>query len=112
MRRLLVAAAVLVGSMSVTIDQGLVPMAGTAALASAIQQEPAPPAQPPAQPQAEPRQPAPDPAPASPQVNVEIRERGWYASPTWIAIGAIGLVVLILVVAMASRTSSNTVIRG
>jgi hypothetical protein len=45
-------------------------------------------------------------------VNVEVRDSGWYASPTWIAIGAIGLVVLILVVAMASRTGSNTVIRG
>ena len=84
-----------------------------ATLVSAAQQEPAPPAQPPAQPRAEPQQPAPQPTPAPvPQVNVEVRERGWYASPTWIAIGAIGLVVLILVVAMASRTSSNTVIRG
>ncbi len=112
MRTFFVVAALLVGSMSVTADQGIAPMSAVAVV-SAAQQDPAPPAQPPAEPRAEPRQPAADPPPsAPPQVNVEIHERGWYASPMWIAIGVIGLVVLILIVAMASRTSGNTVIRG
>jgi hypothetical protein len=112
MRRFIVAAAVLFGSIGVTAPSDMLPFTGTAI---AAQQYPAPPSTPPAEPSG-PSQPAAQPTPAppqpAPQVNVEVRDSGWYASPTWIAIGAIGLVVLILVVAMASRTGSNTVIRG
>ena len=115
MRRFIVAAAVVVGSIGVTAAPDVLPFTGSVVIASAAQ-DPAPapserPAQPsgPSQPAAQPAQPAPTPAP---EINVQVHERGWYASPTWIAIGVIGLVVLILVVAMASRTSSNTVIRG
>lgn len=35
----------------------------------------------------------------------------WWASPVWIAIGAIALVVLILIVVMAARGSGTTVIK-
>jgi hypothetical protein len=98
----------------VTAPSDALPFAGAVAIASAPQ-DPAPaPAERPAQPSG-PSQPSAQPAPAqpTPQINVEVHERGWYASPMWIAIGVIGLVVLILVVAMASRTTgSNTVIRG
>lgn len=117
MRRFIVAAAVLVGVMGVTSTSDLLPMTSTALIVSAAPQDPAPapserPAEPsgPSQPAAQPAPPQQAPAPA-PEVNVEVRERGWSMSPMWIAIGAIGLVVLILVVAMASRTGSNTVIR-
>jgi len=113
MRRFIVAAAVVISSVGVTALPDTLPVAGTAVVASAPQ-DPAPaPSERPAEPSG-PSQPAAQPAPSqpAPQINVEVRERGWYASPMWIAIGVIGLVVLILVVAMASRTSSNTVIRG
>ena len=117
MRGFIVAAAVLFGSMGITAHSDMLPFTGTAVAAAAVQ-DPAPsPSTPPAespgssQPAAQPApsQPAPQPAP---QVNVEVRESGWRASPTWIAIAAIGAVVLILVVVMATRTGSNTVIRG
>jgi len=112
MMRFLVAAVVAVGSVVVAAPADVPLFAGTTVMAKA--QDPAPaPSERPAEPSA-PSQPSAQPAPSqpAPQVNVEIRERGWYASPTWIAIGAIGLAVLILVVVMASRTGSNTVIRG
>ena len=58
---------------------------------------------------------APQAAPAqAPQVDVDInRDSGgaWYTSPTWIAIGAIALVLLIVIVAMAARGSGTTIVR-
>src|SRR5262245_48901282 len=38
-----------------------------------------------------------------PQINVEVNRggRAWYASPVWIAIGAVALVVVILMIVMA-----------
>jgi hypothetical protein len=56
------------------------------------------------------------PPPQQPaQVNVQVQHSGrvWYASPVWIAIGAIALVVLIMLIVMASRGSGGTtVVRG
>jgi len=50
-----------------------------------------------------------------PQINVEVKRgggRAWYASPVWIAIGAIALVVVILMIVMAARGGGTTVVRG
>src|SRR5262245_48493604 len=57
------------------------------------------------------------PQPPPPQINVEVNRggRAWYASPVWIAIGAIALVVVILMVVMAARgggSGGTTVVRG
>jgi hypothetical protein len=58
---------------------------------------------------------APQPAAAqAPQIDVDInRDSGgaWYTSPTWIAIGAMALVLLIVLVAMAARGSGTTIVR-
>lgn len=52
-------------------------------------------------------------APSPPaQVDVQIHQNGrvWYASPVWIAIGAIGLVVLILLIIVATRGGGTTTV--
>jgi hypothetical protein len=36
----------------------------------------------------------------------------WWQSPVWIAIGAIGLVLLVVIVAMIARGGGTTVVRG
>jgi len=53
-------------------------------------------------------------APNPPQINVEVNRGGgrWYASPVWIAIGIVALVVLVLLIVMASRGGGTTVVRG
>jgi hypothetical protein len=45
------------------------------------------------------------------QIDVDIDEGGggWYANPLWIAIGVIGLVVLVLVISMAARGGTTIV---
>ncbi|HXT71615.1 MAG TPA: hypothetical protein VN700_17795 [Vicinamibacterales bacterium] len=53
----------------------------------------------------------------APQINVEVNKGGggrWYASPVWIAIGGIALVLLILLIVMAARGGGGgtTVVRG
>lgn len=55
------------------------------------------------------------PAAQPPQVNIDVHRsgRGWYASPIWIAIGAVALVVVILLVVLAARGGGGTtVVRG
>lgn len=53
--------------------------------------------------------------PAKPGVNVDInvhRSGGaWWASPTWIAIGVIAFVLLVLIIVLASRGGGTTVIK-
>jgi len=53
-------------------------------------------------------------AQAAPAAHVDISVnhggRGWYASPVWIAIGAIGLIVLIMLIVMASRGGGGTTV--
>jgi len=58
----------------------------------------------PAQPSAQPSQP--------PQVDINIHRSGraWYASPVWIAIGAIAIVVLVLLVVVATGGGGGTTI--
>lgn len=48
-----------------------------------------------------------------PQIDVDVNAGGaaWYTDPIWIAIGVIALVVLILLIAMATRRNNTTVIR-
>jgi len=59
-----------------------------------------------------------NPPAAPPQINVEVKGggRAWYASPVWVAIGVIALVVLVMLVAMAARGGGGgggtTVVRG
>jgi hypothetical protein len=61
-----------------------------------------------------------NPPAAPPQINVEINKgggggRAWYASPVWIAIGVIALVLVVMLVAMAARGGGGggtTVVRG
>lgn len=55
-------------------------------------------------------------SPQPPQINVEVNRGGgrWYASPVWIAIGGIALVLVILLIVMAARGGGGgtTVVRG
>jgi hypothetical protein len=53
-------------------------------------------------------------APQPPQINVEVDRggRAWYASPVWIAIGVLALVVLVMVIVGASRGGGTTVVKG
>lgn len=46
-------------------------------------------------------------------VNVDVDEGGgaWWADPIWIAVGVIGLVLLIVIIAMATRGGGTTVIK-
>jgi hypothetical protein len=53
----------------------------------------------------------------APQINVEVNKGGggrWYASPVWIAIGGVALVLVILLIVMAARGGGGgtTVVRG
>jgi len=55
--------------------------------------------------------------PQPPAINVEINKGGggrWYASPVWIAIGGVALVLVILLIVMAARGGGGgtTVVRG
>ena len=61
--------------------------------------------------------PPPDaPPPQAPQINVEVKREGgraWYMSPTWMAIGAIALVLVVLLIVMASRGGGGaTIVKG
>jgi hypothetical protein len=52
--------------------------------------------------------------PSTPAIDVEVdvnRGGDWWADPVWIAIGAVALVVLILLIAMAVRGGGTTVIK-
>jgi hypothetical protein len=50
--------------------------------------------------------------PKPPPVDVDIDvHKGFSISPVWLAIGAIGLVVLIMLIAMAMRGRDTTVVR-
>jgi hypothetical protein len=44
-------------------------------------------------------------------VDVNRGGRAWWTSPTWIAIGVIALVLIILIVALVSRGGGTTVIK-
>jgi hypothetical protein len=49
-----------------------------------------------------------------PTIDVDIVEGGggvWWTSPVWIAIGIIGLIVLVLIIALAARGGGTTVIK-
>jgi hypothetical protein len=52
----------------------------------------------------------------APQINVEVNRGGgrWYASPVWMAIGGVALVLVILLIVMAARGGGGgtTVVRG
>jgi len=48
----------------------------------------------------------------APQINVEVNRDGrWYASPVWIAIGVLALIVVILLIVMASKGGGTTIVR-
>jgi hypothetical protein len=54
-----------------------------------------------------------------PQINVEVNKggggRAWYASPIWVAIGVIALVLVVMLIVMAARGGGGggtTVVRG
>jgi len=116
MKSLILAATVLLGAAALPAHHNI-PAAGLTVSAFALQQEPssapAPASSEPAQPAAS--QPAPQPAPSpAPDVKVDVHttSTSWHPNPTWVAIGVIGAVVLIVLIVMASRGESNTVIRG
>jgi len=49
------------------------------------------------------------------QVDIDITERtaggGWWADPVWIGVGIVALVLLVVIVALATRGGGTTVIR-
>ncbi len=62
------------------------------------------------------QQPAAQPAaPATPKADIDINVnhggRAWYASPVWIAIGAIAVVLVIVLIATVARGGGTTVIK-
>jgi len=117
MRSFILAATVVLGAAAFPSTQYHVPVIAETVSAAPFQQEPssapAPSSSESAQPAAS--QPAPAPAPSQPAPDVKVdvhTSSGWHPNPTWVAIGAIAAVLLIVVLVMASRGGSNTVIRG
>ena len=115
MRSFILAATVVLGAAALPTTHYTAPMTAVTVSAAALQQEPS---SAPAPASSEPAQPAAAPAPApsqpAPDVKVDVHtsSSGWHPNPTWVAIGVIGAVLLVVVLVMASRTGSNTVIRG
>ena len=56
------------------------------------------------------------PAQGKLDVNIDVGHSGgggvWWNNPVWIAIGVIGLVLLIVIVAMVARGGGTTVVKG
>jgi hypothetical protein len=79
---------------------------GATVTAMALQEQPAPPpAQPSGDPPAQPANP--------PSIDIDIEREGgsaWYVDPVWLAIGGIGLAVLVMLIVMASRGGGTTVV--
>ena len=107
MRTLILTFGILSGALTIPVTHGFgspaaAPVIGAVATLDAHQATAAP------QQQQQPTQP--------PQINVEINRggRGWYASPVWIAIGGVALVLVILLIVMAARGGGGgtTVVRG
>ena len=97
MRTPILALAVLFGLLAIPTRSAVAASAAGHAITADVQQ--------PAQPSTQPSSP--------PQVNVEVHHSGraWYASPVWIAIGAIAVVVLILLIVVAMRGGGTTIVR-
>jgi hypothetical protein len=62
------------------------------------------------------QQPAPAPAPdPAPDLNVDLDiDRGgtvWYADPLWLALGGLGLLIVILLIVFAVRGNSTTIVK-
>jgi hypothetical protein len=79
--------------------------AGAALSNTALQEQPATP--PPSRPPAEPA-----PAPAGvPDINIDIEREStaWYVDPMWLAIGGIGLAVLVILIVAISRGGTTVV---
>ena len=121
MKNALLAAVVIAGALALPAVSNQTSSFGSVALAAQAAQPVPPPTQPADSPSAQPAQPSQAPSqPATqsasdqptPQVTVQVQEHRWYANPTWIAIGGIGAVLLIVLLVMATRQESNTVIRG
>jgi hypothetical protein len=115
MRSFILAATVVLGAAALPSTHYNVPFMAATVSATPMQQDPsgapAPSSSQPAQPAASQPAPAPSPAPDV-KVDVHTQSTSWHPNPTWVAIGVIGAVLLIVVLVMASRSGSNTVIRG
>ena len=118
MRSFILAATVVLGAAALPTTYYDMPLTGVTVSAIPLQQEPSSPSTPsssqPAQPATQPA-PAPAPSQPAPEVKIDVQTTSspsWYANPTWVAIGVIGAVLLIVVLVMATRSGSNTVIRG
>jgi hypothetical protein len=108
MRVLILTLAIVCGLIAVPANVGnSVPSSSAVAVLDAQTSAPAAPAD--AAQAAQPQQ------PQTPQINVDIDRggRAWYASPVWIAIGGVALVLVILVIVVAARGGGGTtVVRG
>ena len=116
MRSLILAATVVLGAAALPSTHSNMPFMGVTVSAIPMQQDPssapAPSSSQPAQPAAS--QPAPAPSQPAPEVKVDVQTKttSWHPNPTWVAIGVIGAVLLVVLLVMATRSGSNTVIRG
>lgn len=101
MRTLILTLGILSGALAIPVTHGI----GSPAAAPVIGAVATLDAQATSQPQTQP-----------PQINVEVNRGGgrWYASPVWIAIGGVALVLVILLIVMAARGGGGgtTVVRG
>jgi hypothetical protein len=54
-------------------------------------------------------------APGKVDVDIDVNRGGgggaWWTSPTWVAIGVIGVVLLVVIVAMIARGGGTTIVR-
>ena len=51
--------------------------------------------------------------PPSADINVNLQsDRAWYLSPLWIAVGVVGLLVVIALIVSAGRGGGTTIVRG
>lgn len=44
-------------------------------------------------------------------VNIEVDEGDWWANPVWIGVGIVALILLIVIIAMATRGGGTTIVK-
>jgi len=113
MRAVLLSSALLLGVVAAPVSHIASVPSPTAIVHAADLQDPQS-----APPPSTPQQPATQPQPqsSSPQVVIEEHNttRAWHPSPVWVAIGglAVAMLVILLVMAMRGSSESTTVVRG
>jgi hypothetical protein len=98
---------ILAAAVAVVLSGSLAPAASSNGGVLALQQPASQPASQPANP------PSSQPS-GQAKVDIDIHHSGnaWWNSPTWLAIGGLAVVVLVVLVIMATRGGGTTIVRG